>query len=47
MQQCPGACLTLLPRFDAGQALRILAEHQVTVLAGVPTMFNRLLQPPD
>jgi long-chain acyl-CoA synthetase len=42
-----GACLTLLPRFDAGQALRILAEHQVTVFAGVPTMFSALLHRPD
>ncbi|HEY2949958.1 MAG TPA: long-chain fatty acid--CoA ligase [Micromonosporaceae bacterium] len=42
-----GACLTLLPRFDAGQALRILAEHGVTVFAGVPTMFSALLHRPD
>jgi long-chain acyl-CoA synthetase len=42
-----GACLTLLPRFDAGQALRILAEHRVTVFAGVPTMFSALLHRPD
>ena len=42
-----GACLTLLPRFDAGQALRILAAHGVTVCAGVPTTFGRLVQAPD
>ncbi|HEV8567535.1 MAG TPA: long-chain fatty acid--CoA ligase [Actinoplanes sp.] len=42
-----GACLTLLPRFDAGQALRILAEHRVTIFAGVPTMFSALLHRPD
>ncbi|MEU9992547.1 AMP-binding protein [Streptomyces sp. NPDC048045] len=42
-----GACLTLLPRFDAGQALQMLAEHGVTVFAGVPTIFSGLLQPPD
>ena len=24
-----GACLTLLPRFDAGHALRIIADHYV------------------
>jgi len=42
-----GACLTLLPRFDAGQALRILAEHRVTVFAGVPTMYSALLHSPD
>jgi long-chain acyl-CoA synthetase len=42
-----GACLTLLPRFNAGQALRMLAAHGVTVFAGVPTIFSRLLEPPD
>jgi long-chain acyl-CoA synthetase len=42
-----GACLTLLPRFDAAQALRILAEHRVTVFAGVPTMYSALLHRPD
>jgi long-chain acyl-CoA synthetase len=38
-----GACLTLLPRFDPGQALQILAGHHVTVFAGVPTMYVALL----
>ncbi|SFF73057.1 AMP-binding protein [Streptomyces mirabilis] len=33
-----GACLTLLPRFDAGKALGILGEHGVTVFAGVPPL---------
>ena len=42
-----GACLTLLPRFDAGRALRIIAEHQVTVFEGVPTMYVALLHAPD
>jgi long-chain acyl-CoA synthetase len=42
-----GACLTLLPRFNAEQALRILAEHRVTVFAGVPTMYSALLHVPD
>ncbi|MGW1003668.1 long-chain-fatty-acid--CoA ligase [Streptomyces sp. NPDC002520] len=42
-----GACLTLLPRFDAAKALAMLAEHGVTVFAGVPTVFSRLLQAPD
>ncbi|MER5686693.1 long-chain fatty acid--CoA ligase [Streptomyces sp. NPDC002205] len=42
-----GACLTLLPRFDAGKALGILAGHGVTVFAGVPTVFSRMLQQPD
>ena len=41
-----GASLTLLPRFDAGHALRIIADR-VTVLAGVPTMYVALLHQPD
>lgn len=39
-----GACLTLLPRFDAGQALEILVRDRATVFAGVPTMYAALLQ---
>jgi long-chain acyl-CoA synthetase len=42
-----GACLTLLPRFAAGQALRIFAGHRVTVFEGVPTMYAALLAQPD
>jgi long-chain acyl-CoA synthetase len=41
-----GACLTLLPRFDAEHALRIIAEHHVTVFEGVPTMYVALLHQP-
>jgi len=42
-----GACLTLLPRFDAETALRIIAGHRVTVFEGVPTMYVALLHAPD
>jgi long-chain acyl-CoA synthetase len=42
-----GACLTLLPRFDAEHALRIIASHRVTVFEGVPTMYVALLHQPD
>jgi long-chain acyl-CoA synthetase len=38
-----GATLTLLPRFDAREALRMLAAHDVSVFAGVPTMYTALL----
>ena len=41
------ACLTLLPRFDAETALRIIAGHRVTVFEGVPTMYVALLHRPD
>jgi long-chain acyl-CoA synthetase len=42
-----GACLTLLPRFDAEHALRIIADHRVTVFEGVPTMYVALLHHTD
>ena len=42
-----GACLTLLPRFDPGHALRIISGHRVTVFEGVPTMYVALLHQPD
>jgi long-chain acyl-CoA synthetase len=42
-----GASLTVLPRFDAAKALRILADERVTIFAGVPTMFSALLHVPD
>jgi long-chain acyl-CoA synthetase len=41
-----GACLTLLPRFDAGRALEMLLRDGVTVFEGVPTMFGALLAHP-
>jgi long-chain acyl-CoA synthetase len=42
-----GACLTLLPRWDAEIALRTIAEHRVTVFEGVPTMYVALLHQPN
>jgi long-chain acyl-CoA synthetase len=42
-----GACVLLLPRFDATAALDLLAEHGATVFAGVPTMYSALLAVPQ
>jgi long-chain acyl-CoA synthetase len=42
-----GACLSVLPRFDPGHALQLLAGHRATVFAGVPTMYGALLSHPD
>ncbi|WP_199545809.1 long-chain fatty acid--CoA ligase [Streptomyces sp. N35] len=42
-----GASVTLLPRFDAGEALDLLVRDAVTVWAGVPTMFGALLGHPS
>jgi long-chain acyl-CoA synthetase len=41
-----GATLTLLPGFDAGQALDIIARDQVTIFEGVPTMYAAMLHDP-
>lgn len=38
-----GSCLTLLPKFDAHQALEVVARDGVTVFLGVPTMYMALL----
>jgi long-chain acyl-CoA synthetase len=38
-----GACLTLLPRFDAGKALEMVERDGVTTFLGVPTMYAAIL----
>jgi long-chain acyl-CoA synthetase len=38
-----GACLTLIPRFSAAQALRVIERDRVTVFEGVPTMYVAML----
>ncbi|MGD1225693.1 long-chain fatty acid--CoA ligase [Streptomyces krungchingensis] len=38
-----GARLTLLARFDPGQALSTIEERRVTVFEGVPTMYGAML----
>lgn len=42
-----GALLTLVPRFDAAQALHVLERDAVTVLEGVPTMYAAILDSPQ
>jgi long-chain acyl-CoA synthetase len=42
-----GGMLTLIPRFDPGKALEIIARDRVTVFEGVPTMYNAMLHYPD
>jgi long-chain acyl-CoA synthetase len=39
--------LSILPRFDAGRALERVERHGVTVLNGVPTMLQMMVQHPD
>src|SRR4051812_766042 len=38
-----GACLTLIPRFDAGKALEMVERDGVTIFEGVPTMYHGML----
>lgn len=39
-----GACLELVPRFDAAACLRALGSDGITRFQGVPTMYQRLLE---
>lgn len=41
-----GACLTLVPRFEAGKALEVITRDRVSVFLGVPTMYAGLLHHP-
>jgi len=41
-----GSTLTLLPRFDPAKALDIIGRDQVTIFAGVPTMYAAMLHLP-
>jgi long-chain acyl-CoA synthetase len=42
-----GACLTLVPRFDAKKALEVIGRDGVTVFEGVPTMYAGMLHVED
>ncbi|MFV0462096.1 MAG: long-chain-fatty-acid--CoA ligase [Nostocoides sp.] len=42
-----GATLTLLPRFEPGKALEVIARDKVTAMGGVPTMYVALSQFPE
>jgi fatty-acyl-CoA synthase len=41
-----GGTLILVPAFDPGQALALIARHRVTYLFGVPTMFLAMCRAP-
>ncbi|PWR21681.1 AMP-binding protein [Zavarzinia compransoris] len=42
-----GMRLVLLPRFDAGEVLRLIEIERVTLFEGVPTMYYQMLAHPD
>ena len=46
-RSAPGACLTLIPRFDPGKALEIIQRDKVNVFEGVPTMYAAMLNHPE
>lgn len=42
-----GSRLVITPRFDAGEALRLIAAEKATMFEGVPTMFYQMLAHAD
>ena len=42
-----GGQIVLMPGFDPGQALKLIAEHHVTTMFGVPAMFLFMSQVPE
>lgn len=40
-------CVSMLPRFDAGQTLKAIRRVKATAMPGVPTMYQALLDHPD
>ena len=44
---CSGGTVAVLPGFSPETALQAIAEHKVTWLPGVPTMFSYLLNTLD
>ena len=42
-----GGTLIVLPKFSPAEVFRVAEKYEVTLFAGVPTMFNYLLQYPE
>lgn len=42
-----GGTLLIVPRFSPAEVFKIAKDHKATVFAGVPTMYNFLLQYPE
>jgi len=42
-----GGCIAMLPRFEAGQALKTMERIRASSFPGVPTMYQALLDHPD
>ena len=42
-----GRCMVIMPKWDAGEALRLIDEERITYFVGVPTMSLELMTHPD
>ncbi|MGE0612320.1 MAG: long-chain fatty acid--CoA ligase [Hyphomicrobiales bacterium] len=42
-----GSLLILMPRFELKEALQLIDSHKATMLPGVPTMYNAMINSPD
>ena len=40
-------CMVMMPKWDAGEALRLIDKEQITYFVGVPTMSLELMNHPD
>ena len=42
-----GRCMAMMPKWDAGEALRLIEQERITYFVGVPTMSLELMTHPD
>jgi len=42
-----GRCMVIMPKWDAGEALRLVEKEKITYFVGVPTMSLELMTHPD
>jgi len=42
-----GRCMVMMPKWDAGEALRLIDKEKITYFVGVPTMSLELMTHPD
>jgi acyl-CoA synthetase (AMP-forming)/AMP-acid ligase II len=42
-----GRCMVVMPKWDAGEALRLIEKERITYFVGVPTMSLELMTHPD
>ena len=41
-----GRCMVIMPKWDVGEALRLIEKERITYFVGVPTMSLELIEPP-